>query len=467
MKKLLLPLVVLASLTAYAGEKGNGGETVDVSGIPRLRDLVENTSCRWADGASIMEANPMVNDVLKRLSYVDWYFAEELKQEIRDLDYCLTGNLVKIDTKDAESLVTTYNFRSSQVAIRLNRQVYLNTLITTDMPEADRAFLLIHESMHSYVLQEEWMRNQKVRSMVRAIEAVYKGEISTTRSFHLQMKNNEIKFPMTSIELRPLKEAVLFVISDYEVRRQMLLSTKSIEEFMKSIRSINPILLAKWHQEALQRTNAEELINSAIAYEDIEVIKMFVNDLSTMDLTLALLYTSPAAQDSAVIRDFLEAQGSLNPFLRTLLKELLNKEVSINAENRIVVKGMNVLATNWQSDETPFTTLEAVTGNNDEIHPKMRGLVKLIGNLIAKKDFELLGKMTYENPEFYQAFRKDVKEQIAATRVSFELEKTVAIRKVDTLVDGFWKYTKTQLGKEAWEKFSSKIDTTKLGYEIK
>jgi hypothetical protein len=474
-QKALIALAVLnfASFAIAGADGTRGGESVDVSGIPRLRDLVENTTCEWTDGRAMMNKNPLTAEILKRLAMVDWYFAEDLKQEIRDLNYCLTGRLVKIDTRDAENLVTVYSDKTFQAAIRLNRSVYIDRANMGKMPLYDQAFLLIHESIHSYMDYNDPMRNQKLRSMVKAVESVFKGNISTTKMLHLQMENNSINFPLSVDYLKNAKEAVTYVLSDYDARREIILKSQAVGRIFEKIASINPAYLTTWHAPLIISSTLEELVTQAIQTEDVEVLKKLLSDSEAIkEVTLSVLFSSENAQDSEVIGDFLSGRGDAQSFVGIIMRDLARHIVTVNDQNRVIVPGMNLLATNG-GDEVPFTSLEAHSYKSmGQASPKIKVFLSVLNTAMAKGDMKLLGDLTFKNPDFYEAFGTEgIKEKLAETKFTNDMEKQVALRKVDTLLGGFWLmarvYLSEQNGNKKWDAFAAKIDQQKLGYEIK
>jgi hypothetical protein len=467
MKKIIWPILLLASIGAYAGEKGNGGETVNVDNIPRLRDLVEKTTCQWVSGQVIMTEHKLLNDILKRVSALDWYFGEELKQEILSLDYCFTSRLEKINTNDYGSIITTYNHRASQVAIRLNRQVFIDQEVTVHMPELDRNLLIVHEAMHTYIGSKVYMRNNKVRSQVKAIEAAYNGQIFTTETFQLQMKNNELDFPLSANRLAPFKDGVMYLMGDYSVQRSLLLQAESIDSFFKKMKMIDSFDLAQWHQISLQASTLKNFVGQAVVSEDTEVLKRLLSDSdSVRETTLSILYN---AQESST-KDLLKSPEAIEFLMRSFFSELTEKKVEINEEGRIVIKGMEFLSTN-ESEGTPFTSLLALDQQSyKEAHPKLRSFMNIVKQALSQKDDAFLTKIVYQNPQFYRAFDKSIKTQILSADVSFPLERTTALKKVDTLVDGVWillkaEVTQTQ-GASVWKKFTGGIDQKRLGYKI-
>ena len=475
MKQFLLPAVMLFSLSAYSvGERGNGGNTIDVDGIPRLKDLVDKTICSWVDGEALINKNKILADALKKLSFVDWYFAQDLENEIKSLNYCMTGKLVTIDTNDYDGLVTAYQMKSEQVAIRLNRAVYINESLMNSMPKYDQAFLVIHEAIHTYIDQDAEMRNQKVRSSVRAIESVYKGNLASTRSYHLQMRNNAINFPFTVEALTSRKDATLFIIGDYAKKRSIIMSASSVERVFNNILGFPSDLLAPRHQDLIEYTNVENFVSQAMQQEDLLVLKRMIEAESTIrETTLSVLYSSEVAQNNETIRDFLASEANIQDLVSSIFNKISAHIVTKNEQGRLIVPGMELLAKNSSNEETPFTALEALNSNTYlDLRSELKAFIHHTILLIQNKNEKALEQMIFNNPEFYEAFAtKDFKEKLSATSVPFELEKTTALRKVDSLLNGFWKLTKAQIEPQVdrgeWNKFVKNIDQEKLGYKIK
>lgn len=474
MKTLTLALGLMLMSTAFAGgaDGTRGGETTpDIDGIPRLRDLVEKTNCEWTDGEALIQKNPLVNDVLNRISYVDWYFASELKKEIQKLDYCQTGKLVKVDTSDQESLVTMYKDRTTQVAIRFKHYVYIDMDHMARMPKHDQAFLLIHEAVHSYMDENVTMRNQKLRSMVKAMESVYLGNMVSTKSFHQQLRNNSIDFPTTVENLNPRKEEVQFLVGDYATRRAGILKALSIRTFFNRLMTIQPGHLAKWHQDLLLKSPFRVFLDQVIQQEDVEVLRKLLKDSDDIrEITMETLLTSSFANNSDVLRVFMTG-GELQDYLGLVLKALAEMHPQLNDEGRIIAPGIELLTATTDVN-LELTTHDAHDfGSFEKAHPRTKLFLRFLASLIAKKRNAELEQHIFNNDMFYQAFSNQVlKAEIKTLDVKYAQERDLALRKVDTVMTGFWTMAKRFITEQSnaskWNAFVKKIDQTKLGYKI-
>lgn len=471
MKTLFLMASLIATLSAHAGDKGNGGNTVDINGVPRLKDLVDTTVCRWVDGQTAWDANPHAKVALDQLAKLDWYFALELKEEILRLNYCMTTKLRGLDTSDLDGFVIAYQRGTNQVGIRFNDQVFLDESIMARMPEVDRGYLLIHEALHFYVHRREFMRNNRVKSMVASLAAVERGEIKTRRELHLQMTNNKINFPQTVEKLSLNKDLVLYLVGDKDQRQEVLARTDSLATLFGQFKDFNVSLLALWHQQALGSPEMERLIRNGIA----------------------------EGQDDALVRTasrFLEGIDSMTP--------------QVTSNGRIQVQGAEVLASQFNPEQL-FTEITALGqfptgrtecfeiivsyiaqddfGNSEvvstptlECHqvdfnftraaaPALKTYLLVVSELLRSGELELLDKITVKNPLFYQALTgATTKGKLLALNNRYPMERTVAVRKLNTLLRGFWvtlqAHVTKELGASAWESFLSRVDASKFDYDI-
>ncbi|MBI2604886.1 MAG: hypothetical protein HYW49_02275, partial [Deltaproteobacteria bacterium] len=215
------------------GTRG-GGETTIVNGRRELRDLYEKSACEWTSGANMMALAPHVRAVLDRIAALDWYFAFDLEREIRALDWCLTGRLVRVNTQDKDALTVVENSRAEQVAIRVlgTGEVYVDQNLFAQMSEKSRAYLLIHETIHGYLGLDVARRNEKLRSIVKALSKVEAGSIATRASLRYALSSNKIEFAGNADALDPFKGYVLYVLGGSARKRSVLESLHDVTAFL-------------------------------------------------------------------------------------------------------------------------------------------------------------------------------------------------------------------------------------------
>lgn len=228
--KFILGLFWILSGIAFAGEQDGtrgGGQTVDVNGHPALRDLVDKTSCIWISASAQAAQEPHFSRILDNLEGENWYLRESIEREMQNLSVCVTeAPLISISVED-QDLVTVYSpVRGKQVAIRLNGTIYLNRALNEQLDEVHRAYLLLHETMHSFLPLGVSMRNTKLRSFVAAAYSLETSPMPTEQ-FALQIKNNSIELPHLGgvLDLRP----------DYEIFSR---ESSSLEDRVRAIRKI-------------------------------------------------------------------------------------------------------------------------------------------------------------------------------------------------------------------------------------
>lgn len=186
MKTLLLGLLTVLSLNAFAKEGGNGGDAVVTSdNAIRLRDLVDPGNCTWKSGKSVLAQKDLLS-VLDRLSDANPYLAYRLKDQILNIKWCYTATLKKIDTNDDEETLTyyldPYARNKIQAGIRVVNNVYIDrsiiapNLVDGRMLQEDRPFFYIHEAMHAFLYMKTPNRNKRVRDAVKAIRDFYTGD---------------------------------------------------------------------------------------------------------------------------------------------------------------------------------------------------------------------------------------------------------------------------------------------------
>lgn len=209
----LLSLLALLSLcfkpqVTFAAQERGGGEVIDIDGNPVLRDLVDNTVCRWKELRSLIQEIPedRFTTLLNVLEEHNWYFSNQVKNEISQLKVCLTqGNLRKINTNDFNAVIVYVDNQGQQVAIRLNKEIYLDEKLYSIMTPSIKAYLVLHEIMHSFIPFVTSLRNQRVRSVIASISKLESGELAP-EDLPLQLKQNSVQTVSNPADIADIKE---------------------------------------------------------------------------------------------------------------------------------------------------------------------------------------------------------------------------------------------------------------------
>lgn len=190
-----LILVVLVAPLARAekdGAEGHGGEVVDIDKRPRLRDLVDKTTCAWVSATDFQATLPRFTEVLESIDRVHWYLAHTIREEMRSLSVCMTQSALKQIPEDDQEGLTIYEVDTKQLAIRLNDMIFIDGTIFKKLPADDRAYLLLHEIAHSFIPRDAKRRPSKVRNFVYAVSQNEKSAM-TKEQFALQIERNDIQ----------------------------------------------------------------------------------------------------------------------------------------------------------------------------------------------------------------------------------------------------------------------------------
>jgi hypothetical protein len=174
-----MTLSLLIMNAAYAQDtKGGGSGTYDPTHRQvQLRDLDQMT-CTYLTASEVMNQfglTEKVDAILSSLFKVHPYMAYRIRKEMGAQSWCLTTNLKRINTTDADSMNASNYLPQVQVAIRNipEKKVYLDTAILKKMPLDHQAMSLIHEVGHSFLAMGIDERNDKLRAITKGIYQNY------------------------------------------------------------------------------------------------------------------------------------------------------------------------------------------------------------------------------------------------------------------------------------------------------
>lgn len=219
---MFLPTLLLprASFAEGSGTRG-GGEIVDLTGRPRLRDLVDKTVCRWQKGPAFAKSVPAFASTLHALADVHWYLAGAIERELDRLVVCRTKSLIPVDTQDFDAVtLAVHPKHRKQVAIRLNAMIFVDDSMMSTLPASDQGMLLVHEISHSFIPLRAERRNDKLRSFVQIVSQNVAKRVDA-EDLALNLKMNDVSVIHEAQPLTPVKaqvEAVLHPKTSNPVR---------------------------------------------------------------------------------------------------------------------------------------------------------------------------------------------------------------------------------------------------------
>lgn len=451
------------------GTRG-GGETVDLSGRPELRDLVETSVCDWQTGDDILKVTPYTHQILKNIERLDWYFAMTLESEIRSLDFCITGPLVRVQTEDDDSLTAVVTEGASQVAIRLFDSVYIDTTIYDRMSERSKGYLLIHEVMHSFLGHPESRRNHKLRSMVKTIEGLETGRNATRRQFQLQMSRNSIVFPLSVDQLGRDRKALEFALSSFEDKLAMLSAERNPELLFEAVKAVDLGLVWEPHHEILATATPIILTETALFLDDPRMLQVITKSSKLAKSVLAQAYIMANAEEHPQISEWLATQLDLTRLVDITLKDLAERK-AIVIDGAIFIPGQELIAAS--GDQTvPAASLRALQSTTgDEISSEVSSYLQLLESFLAKGDLTSARSLTVASEVFYQAFGiNQINQQIANLSDVSALEREISKRNVRIMAVAFWNHAENQLFKgtslKNWKLIKKDINFIQLGYKF-
>jgi hypothetical protein len=456
-------------LGGEGGGTRGGGETVDLNGRPELRDLVEQSVCDWRGGDDVVATTPHVRTIQRNVSRLNWYFALALEAEIRNLNYCITGALVRVRTEDEDGLTAVVTEGTRQVAIRLMDEVYIDDTIFQRMSERSRGYLILHEAMHSFLSWQEPQRNQKLRSIVRAVEGIEAGRISTRHSLALQMERNGVDFPADVSDLDAYQRQVTFLLGDFATRTQVLLASNGPVRFFEALKALNPNRLWAPHRGLLAQTNLESFVEEVIFHDSTEVLEFLARPSSIRTTVLAQATLKANAEVNPRVQTWLEREAPVEHLVDLILTGLKERAV-LNNGTQLIVRGQELLSLNGTAD-TSVTSLIAINNASwAQVSPEMRSYAQLIAKLLRDDDLASVERITVNHPSFYQAFGvNEIKSAIDRSRFTAQ-EKDLAKRNVTVMAVAFWNLVQDvalrDVPRARWQQVKSQINFNQLGYRF-
>ncbi len=416
--------------------------------------------------------NPQVKVILQKIANVDWYFANVMEREIKKLDWCITGKLIKVNTEDRDSISTPVTQNAEQVAIRMleSTEVYLDDSLFSTLSDNSKAFLILHETLHSLLNIDETLRNKKLRSTVKTLNRITTGEIKTRKDFYFQIQKNGIKYPALTGAVDPIKNYILFVFGDDSTRAEVLAKAGNINSLVPSENEFKQALLGLTEEDAktVQKVTAMNLIDELCSGNTNSNLNQLLPKMNES----ALMVCMNSSRGNIDVQTKIASLPKFQNWIQSLLKDLSEKSIS---KEHLSLKIQSVAATmsanDTNEDKIMLTSLEGINQYNwNKLNPSGRAFYEYVKTLLRNNDRLKLDQML-QNPLFYKAFSFEmIKTQLSTIVTDIPREKRLAETIIKEYSQNFWETFLVNLGNEIGienaNTFKSKLDQTKLGIKI-
>ncbi|MCM2278581.1 MAG: hypothetical protein NDJ89_10955 [Oligoflexia bacterium] len=462
------------------GTRGGGEVLSERDGTLRLRDLVDPSVCEMRTGAEMRAANPAIDQILEKISRLDWYFAAGLKYEITQLNICLTEGLIRLPERDRDSVIIYVpQGRRYQAAIRFldSRDVYLSRSLYEGLSyEQDRAFLIIHEALHSFIPRHSRNRKEGIMAAVKTLSRVVEGQIRAARKLRADLNAASIEYPWTEASLAPSRAAVEFALAAPAEQARMLLASRELDQLFGANTALKAELLHPLHRGLLFISPATLVARLLAEGENpTELLEVLINPpagnapVTAFDpLLVALAFAADESPEllQRIMESSAARQGP-NLFERMKKKSLKAGKVRIEANPEYALLGIR----EQESSEriNALSVRPYSLGEENKTPAEVRGFLAFVVEL-AKDPAreELLARTVTRNDNFYAAFGiRELQAQLAALNAPIARERTYLAEALPALVQGFRIALVTQVtreaGPEAAEKLNQAIDWSRLG----
>lgn len=477
----LLMILALTPLASFAKEGGGGsdgtrggGEILWTDGQGRLRDLVDPSVCEYKMGTELRKEYPQIDQVLRKTAELDWYFAAGLKSEINQLDICFTKKLIRLRNQDRDSVVKENPQPRDQAAIRFlfSRDVYINRDYFNGMPESDRAYLIIHEAMHSFIPYYTSRRNESIRAAVKTLERVEQGVIRSASKLHADLDRSSVQYPWTAAKLQAYRTAIEFSLASMDDQRELLLNTANLDSLFRiDLAKVNNYLYA-YHRTSIMvpaSQRAESIL--ANAGNDFELLDKIVNSPVTEFDPLMVAFSVDAATENAEFQSHVLNSRAMRIgpsfFAKMANKTLLAGEYRIQASGGYELLG---IPTTELSKIFPALTIRPYTASELHLIPsEVHGFMRFLA-IQAKRGGEgwaVIRAVTSQSEAFYTAFSvKGLQAQLEYLSSPIAREKEYLKAALPELVNGFRitlnRIVSENAGKELADQLDREIDWTQL-----
>ena len=285
MNKLFLLTTVLSTMStqliAASGTRG-GGHIVQIKQERYLMDMASAAVCDWKRGEELFNDYPELNTIFDELNKIEWYFASELKQELKGLDFCFTGSLRSVSPYDWYSPVGHNRDETIiQGGYRIDNDVYFDKKQLTKISKYDQAMFMIHETMHSFLPMDILERNLKLRTITRVIGRIGKGKSVNTKDLYFNMYKSEVSFPRMLNKLKDYKKQLIFLNASKEESMEMVLNSNNPESLIDfNYLDFNAISEKDYNELYFHMDNVKlrDVLTSLIINGNPSVIKKIIDE---------------------------------------------------------------------------------------------------------------------------------------------------------------------------------------------
>ena len=435
----MLGLAAAAYAREGSGVRG-GGQIVDVNSTPELMDLATNAVCDWQPGSDVVAAHSSFQQhVIDPLGKLDWYFADDLLNEARTLRFCFTGPLYRVTPSDPNSPVLPPDQKDArQIGYRLNETIYIDSALFNDpkMSEYQRAYVILHEVIHSYFPMDLQDRQLKLRSMVKAISSVDSGTIATRKDLYFQMHQNEVAFPTVADALDPYRAQIEYLVerADKQEHDLTTLSASAVDAII-NLPQATIANLAPWDNQFLTSYSPKEVLSQACLQRMIDETTQGFSEvladpaLQEIDPSLIALGNaqklSPEKQAILMSGDFRKAVYD------SVFASIMNAKLALQADGRTTLDANPSEALGVQSGlATPILDLPMPT----VLPPDFASVANLIILYAKTGQWDLMNGFAGPGSPFADVLGlQPIHQAIAQAQFTYTIEKEFSDRRVSLL----------------------------------
>ncbi|MCT4641813.1 MAG: hypothetical protein N4A33_05895 [Bacteriovoracaceae bacterium] len=427
-KKLIGGLsALLVTTSLYAHKGGGGGHVIEVNGKVELLDIVSQGTCDWQSGESLINANPYINTMLEKIRKLDWYLALELEHEIKYISWCKTGKLYSVPAADDDSFVQQISDGVQQAAFRYNESAYLDKNIFDQLSDKSKAYLIFHETLHSYLGMSLEMRQFKLMTLVSTLRKVDLGQIENRETLHLNLKRSSMNFPLTVNELSPMQDQIEFALSNLKDRKKMFLSVNKPEELIsEKIFEIIPFI-SSWDVEAI--TNYQQAFSETIRSILMDGREDEVNLIFESQVFVATNPAGIALKRFFTLSEKVQEKVVSSIYFNKIIQDGFNsiKTIDLSIKNNRIAGDRVLQSLTMNAKELKVKYLVDLQTGVAELPVQLQMMAKMISVLAKDNRFEKIEEKFAKNKVFKDAISlAPVFEKLEALDSPIQREKKLA-----------------------------------------
>lgn len=447
-----LALLSLMSSQVYAHGVRGGGHVIEVNGKLELVDLVTSATCHWISGQELIQQSSGVNSILAKIEKLDWYLALELKREIEYISWCMTGNLYSVPANDNDSFVQQLTRGVQQAAFRYNESAYIDQHKFNKLSSSSQAYLIFHETLHSYLPMNLEMRIFKLQSLVSTIRRIDLGQITNRRSLHLNLSQNHMDFPLTVDKLDAHKKSLSFILAPIHDRIALVLNTKNPESLIhQSVARAIPYL-AKWDKLAVQNSDSSinEVLLEIFKEGNLHEIQFVLNEQTYERINPASVALSIYEELSPEVQELVKNSRYFTKIVQNGVDYL--NGIRFTILNGRIISTMNLQKLSSQCEELEIrytTSLTPMSRNKKcQLPTQLQAISNLLVIMAKYNDEQIIRSLFLENQELISALRFEnamknlgslntpiSRERLLALNVLTDIQKAMKALMVNTIQD--------------------------------